>query len=137
MQFPRARNRLVSVIPSVGLIAGCASGGTSPFDKTFVAVVYGEVTRNGSPVPSLNVKGDVFVTTCPSSPLQQTSTQSTQTGADGPYRLLLTSSDQDAGQCLVLTAEGAQPVLQTLEVPFTQEFPGPPTDSVQINLTVP
>lgn len=82
--------------------------------------------------------GDVYTTTCPSSALQQTSSQSAQTDGDGNFRILLTSTNQNAGQCLVLTAQGAPPVLHTLDqTPFTVEFPGPPTDSVQVDASVP
>jgi hypothetical protein len=126
------------IVSVLSLVTGCAAGGTSPFDKTYVAVVYGRVTRAGSPVAGLSVKGDVYTTTCPSSALQQTSTQTAQTEADGRYRLLLTSTNQDAGQCLVLTATGGPPVLHTLdETPFTAEAPGPPTDSLQLDVSVP
>lgn len=129
---------VLSALALVCFPAGCASGGTSPFDKTYVAVVYGRVTRSGSPVAGLNVRADVYTTTCPSSALQQTSTQSTQTDADGHFRMLLTSTIQDAGQCLVLTAAGAPPLLRTLDqMPFSAVAPGPPTDSVQVNASVP
>jgi hypothetical protein len=122
----------------LSLLSGCGAGGTSPFDKTYVAVAYGRVTRAGSPVGGVNVKGDVYTTTCPSSALQQTSSQTTQTEADGRYRLRLTSTNQDAGQCLVLTAAGGPPVLHTMDqTPFTAEAPGPPTDSLQLDVSVP
>jgi hypothetical protein len=116
----------------------CASGQTSPFDKSYIAVVYGRVTRAGSPVAGLNVRGDVYTTTCPSSALQQTSTQRTQTDTEGHFRLLLTSINQAAGQCLVLTAAGAPPLLRTLDqTPFSSDSSEPPADSVQVDASVP
>jgi hypothetical protein len=133
----RAAGLLTITLALVCLAISCASG-TSPFDKSYVAVVYGRVTRTGSPVAGLNVRGDVYTTTCPSSALQQTSSQSAQTDPDGHYRLLLTSTIQDAGQCLVLTVAGAPPVLHTLDnTPFSAEAPGPPADSVQLDASVP
>jgi hypothetical protein len=120
------------------LSGACGSEGTSPLVRTFVAVVFGEVTRDGNPIPRLTLRGDLYTTTCPSSPLQQTSTQSTQTDAEGRYRILLTSSSSEAGQCLTLTPAGAPPVLRTLnETPFTAEYPGPATDSVEIDIPIP
>jgi hypothetical protein len=120
----------------LGLAISCASGGTSP--STFVAVVYGQVTKTGNPAPGLNVKADVYTTTCPSSALQQTSTQSTQTGSDGRYRILLSSSIPDKGQCLTLTVPGVQPQLFTLdETEFSANFPGPAQDSVQVDVSIP
>jgi hypothetical protein len=94
-------------LPLIWPLAGCASGGTSPFDKTYGAVVYGRVTRGGS-------------------------------GPDGLNRILLTGTNSHARQCLVLAAQEAPPPLHTLDqTPFTAEFPGPPTDSVQIDAGVP
>jgi hypothetical protein len=84
------------------------------------------------------VRADVYTTTCPSSPLQQTSTQSGQTDSDGHFRLLLTSNDPDAGQCLALTVAGAAPLLHTMDdTPFSAESPGPPADSLRIDASVP
>jgi hypothetical protein len=120
----------------LGFTSSCASGGTSP--STFVALVYGRVVKTGNPAPGLSVKADVFTTTCPASALDQTSTQSAQTGSDGRYRILLTSSIPDKGQCLVLTVTGAQPELHTLDqTAFSANFPGPATDSVEVNVSLP
>jgi hypothetical protein len=120
------------------VLTGCASDGTSEFVGTFVAVARGQVTRNGEPVAGLTLRADVFTTTCPSSALQQTSSQSTQTEADGSYRIVLNSSSSEAGQCLVLSPAGAPPVLHTLnDTPFSANYPGPATDSVEIDLSLP
>jgi hypothetical protein len=132
------RNTFTAAAVALLMLTSCASDGTSEFADTFVAVARGQVTRNGDPVAGLTVRADVFTTTCPSSALQQTSTQSTQTEADGSYRLVLNSSSSEAGQCLVLNPAGAPPVLHTLnETPFSVKYPGPATDSVEIDLTLP
>jgi hypothetical protein len=133
----RTPARLALLLALACLATDCG-GETSPFDKSYIAVVYGRVTRAGSPVAGLNVRGDVYTTTCPSSALQQTSTQATQTDTEGHFRLLLTSINQGAGQCLVLTAAGAPPLLRTLDqMPFSAESSEPPADSVQLDASVP
>jgi hypothetical protein len=120
----------------LGFTISCASGGTAP--STFVAVVYGRVLKMGNPAPNLSVRADVYTTTCPSSALDQTSSQSAQTGPDGRYRILLTSSIPDTGQCLILTVSGTQPELHTLdETAFGATFPGPATDSLEVNVSLP
>lgn len=132
------RWRLALALMLAGFAINCAGGGTSEFDNTFVAVVYGRVTHSGNPAAGLSVRGDVYTTSCPSSQLQQTSTQTAQTDADGGYRLQLTSVSQDSGQCLVLTVAGSQPELHTLDqTSFTAGFPGPATDSVRIDVSIP
>jgi hypothetical protein len=130
------RSGLTLAAAFFALTISCAGGGTSP--STFVAVVYGQVTKTGNPAAGLNVKADVYTTTCPSSALQQTSTQSAQTGSDGRYRILLTSTIPDKGQCLTLTVPGIQPQLHTLdETEFGANFPGPAQDSVQVDVSIP
>jgi hypothetical protein len=120
----------------LGFTISCASGGTSP--STFVALVYGRVLKSGNPAPGLSVRADVYTTTCPAAALDQTSTQSASTGPDGRYRILLTSSIPDKGQCLILTVSGAQPELHTLDTTaFAANFPGPATDSVEVNVSLP
>jgi hypothetical protein len=123
------------------LAAGFASSGCSqdeccaPFNPVYYAVAYGTVTQNRIPATDIEVAAEVFITSCPASGAPSGGAL-TRSGAEGAYRLLLSSDSQAEGQCLRLIVAGVgEPILQTLTgMPFSAEAPTQVRDSIQIDI---
>jgi hypothetical protein len=117
--------------------AACGSGEPSEQDPVYYAVVYGTVEQNEEPVTAAEVQAEIYLSACPPTGVE-TSHSATRSGAAGRYRLLLTSADSAAGQCLSLSAVPAAPVLQTLaSTPFGATTAAEVRDSLRIDLVLP
>ena len=106
-------------------------------DPVYYAVAYGSIQQAGDPLTGAEVGGEIYLGTCPPAG-GAVSRAGTRSGAGGRYRLLLSSPEPEAGQCLRLEVTGASPMLRTLaETPFSATSAAAVRDSVQLDLVLP
>jgi hypothetical protein len=105
--FRRTLVRYPALALGLLVVPGCGDGpDTSEFPPIYFALVHGVVTQGGAPAAGVPVQVEVRAPPCPPAGEPLGSAQAT-TDDGGHYRLFLTSSSADAGQCVSLRAANA------------------------------
>jgi hypothetical protein len=133
-----ARRYCIAATLLTGAVSSCNDNSCcDPFTPIYYAVAYGTVTQAGQPASGIEVRGEVFPVGCPASGTSE-GLSVAQSGDGGAYRLVLSSTSQDPGQCLRLNAAQGDPVVQTLtEMPFSSEQREFVRDSIRIDISLP
>jgi len=136
--FRRTLQRYAPLAVGLLVAPGCGDGpDTGEFPPIYFALIHGLVTQGGAPAAGVPVQVELHAPPCPAAGEPLGSAQAT-TDDGGHYRLFLTSSSADAGQCVSLrVANAADPqVERALAVPFVGD-PNAVADSVAIDVALP